>query len=41
MAQTIDKLEQIHIGKQGAAPIAAPGWAGKQGERSLGELRPG
>ena len=22
MAQTIDKLEQIHIGKKGAAPIA-------------------
>ncbi len=23
MAQTIDKLEQIHIGKKGAAPIVA------------------
>ncbi len=33
MAQTIDRLEQIHIGKKGAAPIAAPGWAGKPADR--------
>ena len=33
MAQTIDRLEQIHIGKKGAAPIAAPGWTGKSKER--------
>ncbi|MCY4070748.1 MAG: hypothetical protein OXG60_05585, partial [Chloroflexi bacterium] len=29
MVQQIDKLEQIHIGKKGATPIAAPGWTGK------------
>ena len=33
MAQTPDKLEQIHIGKKGAAPIAAPGWTGKPADR--------
>ena len=33
MAQTIDKLDQIHIGKKGAAPIAAPGWTAKSKER--------
>lgn len=26
-----DKLEQIHIGKAGAAPVAAPGWTAKAG----------
>jgi len=33
MVQQIDKLEQIHIGKKGAAPIAAPGWTGKSADR--------
>ena len=33
MAQTTDKLEQIHIGKKGAAPIAAPGWTAKSKDR--------
>lgn len=31
MIQTIDKLDQIHIGKRGAARIAAPGWTAKYG----------
>ena len=31
--QQIDKLDQIHIGKKGAAPIAAPGWTAKSKER--------
>ena len=31
--QTCNKLEQIHIGKKGAAPIAAPGWTGKAADR--------
>ena len=33
MAQQTDKLEQIHIGKKGAAPIAAPGWTAKPTDR--------
>ena len=32
MVQSTDKLEQIHIGKKGAAPIAAPGWTGKSAD---------
>ena len=28
-----DKLDQIHIGKKGAAPIAAPGWTAKPADR--------
>ena len=38
--ETIDKLDQIYIGKKGAAPIAAPGWAGVAGRaRQAGRLR--
>ena len=33
MAQSIDKLDQIHIGKKGAAPISAPGWTAKPESR--------
>ena len=33
MAQAPDKLEQIHIGKKGAAPIAVPGWTAKSADR--------
>ena len=32
MAQTLDKLEQIHINRKGSAPIAAPGWTARQAE---------